>query len=101
MENEPKTAQTQGSAEPAEAITTPESRREQGRRSLNRQIAQRQKLLLVGVGAIALIGGATFLPLDMDPERAVFVFGLIFSMCAGAGLLAMRKLRDASPADMF
>ena len=29
------------------------------------------------------------------------VFGLIFGMCAIAGLLAMRKLRDASPADMF
>ena len=70
MENEPKTAQTQGSAEPAEAITTPESRREQGRRSLNRQIAQRQKLLLVGVGAIALIGGATFLFSGDDAKHA-------------------------------
>lgn len=58
-------------------------------------------------GAIAsamlydVVGGATFLPLGMDVERAVFVFGLIFSMCAIAGILAMRKLRDASPADMF
>jgi conjugal transfer pilus assembly protein TraB len=40
---------------------TPESRREVGRRNLNRQIAQRQKALLIGVGAIALVGGATFL----------------------------------------
>lgn len=58
-------------------------------------------------GAIAssllydVVGGATFLPLGMEVERAAFVFGLIFSMCAAAGLLAMRKLRDASPADMF
>ena len=31
----------------------------------------------------------------------ISVLGMIFSMCAIAGLLAMRKLRDASPADMF
>lgn len=48
-----------------------------------------------------LVGGATFLPLEMTAERAIMVFGLIFGMCAAAGLLAMRKLRDASPADMF
>jgi putative ABC transport system permease protein len=48
-----------------------------------------------------LVAGATFLPLAMTIERATLVFGLIFAMCAFAGLLAMRKLRDASPADMF
>ncbi|WP_240790155.1 ABC transporter permease DevC [Roseomonas sp. HF4] len=48
-----------------------------------------------------VVGGATFLPLEMTAERAIMVFGLIFGMCAAAGLLAMRKLRDASPADMF
>ncbi|MBY0335724.1 MAG: ABC transporter permease DevC [Acetobacteraceae bacterium] len=47
------------------------------------------------------VGSATFLPLDMYPERAVGVFLLIFGMCAIAGLLAVRKLRDANPADMF
>jgi len=58
-------------------------------------------------GAIAssalydLVGGATFLPLGMTYARGVAVFGLIFAMCAAAGLLAMRKLRDANPADMF
>ena len=48
-----------------------------------------------------VVAGATFLPLTMTVERASMVFGLIFGMCAAAGLLAMRKLRDASPADMF
>ncbi|MBP0464333.1 FtsX-like permease family protein [Roseomonas sp. PWR1] len=48
-----------------------------------------------------VVASATFLPLAMTPERAIMVFGLIFGMCATAGLLAMRKLRDASPADMF
>ncbi|MDE2621518.1 MAG: conjugal transfer protein TraB, partial [Sphingomonadales bacterium] len=70
MANDPKPAQAEVSAEQVEAVTTPESRREQGRRNLNRQIAQRQKLLLVGVGAIALIGGATFLFSGNDPKHA-------------------------------
>lgn len=47
------------------------------------------------------VAGATFLPLSMTFERAGLVFALIFGMCAAAGLLAMRKLRDANPADMF
>ncbi|MFH5923454.1 ABC transporter permease DevC [Roseomonas xinghualingensis] len=58
-------------------------------------------------GAIAssvlysVVTDATFLPLHMTTGRAFAVFGMIFGMCAGAGLLAMRKLRDANPADMF
>ncbi len=48
-----------------------------------------------------VVADATFLPLAMTVERATMVFALIFAMCAAAGLLAMRKLRDASPADMF
>ena len=47
------------------------------------------------------VAGATFLPLAMYPERMLGVFALIFGMCVAAGLLAMRKLRDANPADMF
>jgi conjugal transfer pilus assembly protein TraB len=48
-------------ADNGQTVSTPESRREVGRRNLNRQIAQRQKALLIGVGAVALVGGATFL----------------------------------------
>ena len=47
------------------------------------------------------VGQATFLPLNMTADRATTVFLLIFAMCGLAGLLAMRKLRDADPADMF
>jgi len=48
-----------------------------------------------------VVGKATFLPLLMYPARAMTVFLMIFSMCAIAGILAVRKLRDANPADMF
>lgn len=48
-----------------------------------------------------VVAGATFLPLTMTAGRMAMVFALIFGMCAAAGLLAMRKLRDANPADMF
>ncbi|MEO5373524.1 MAG: ABC transporter permease DevC [Alphaproteobacteria bacterium] len=48
-----------------------------------------------------LTAKATFLPLFMTPSRALTVFVFIFAMCAVAGLLAIRKLRDANPADMF
>ena len=47
------------------------------------------------------VAEATFLPLHMPVERALSVFALICGMCVIAGLLAVRKLRDANPADMF
>ena len=48
-----------------------------------------------------VVGGATFLPLRLDVRLGASVFAMIFAMCAVAGLLAVRKLRDANPADMF
>ena len=48
-----------------------------------------------------MVAKATLLPLRMDATRGAMVLALIFGMCAFAGLLAMRKLRDADPADMF
>jgi putative ABC transport system permease protein len=57
--------------------------------------------VIAAVGLYDLVAQATLLPLRMDPGRGAMVFGLIFGMCAVAGLLAMRKLRDADPADMF
>ncbi|MGE0222365.1 MAG: ABC transporter permease DevC [Acetobacteraceae bacterium] len=57
--------------------------------------------LLASSGLYDLVAKATLLPLRMDATRSAVVFGLIFGMCAAAGLLAMRKLRDANPADMF
>lgn len=57
--------------------------------------------LLVSTWLYNWVGAATFLPLTMYPERGLTVFLMIFTMCTLAGLLAMRKLRDANPADMF
>ena len=56
---------------------------------------------LSAIGLYGMTAKATLLPLGMAADRAVVVFGLIFVMCALAGLLAMRKLADADPADMF
>ncbi|HEY4254343.1 MAG TPA: ABC transporter permease DevC [Roseomonas sp.] len=57
--------------------------------------------LFVSTWLYNLIGQATFLPLRMELERGLTVFGLILGMCGIAGVLAVRKLRDADPADMF
>jgi putative ABC transport system permease protein len=44
---------------------------------------------------------ATGLPIAMSPERAAMVLiGTILS-CALSGFLAMRKLANADPADLF
>ncbi len=40
-------------------------------------------------------------PMEMTPERLVFVFVLAVSMCVGSGLVAVRKVRTADPADLF
>jgi putative ABC transport system permease protein len=44
---------------------------------------------------------ATMLPMRLTAERAVLVLGLTAVMCAGSGVVAMRKLRAADPADIF
>ena len=56
---------------------------------------------VASVGLYDLVAKATRLPLHMGLDRAGVVFAMIFGMCVLAGLLAMRKLRDAEPADMF
>jgi putative ABC transport system permease protein len=56
---------------------------------------------LGSIGLYEVVAKATLLPLGMAADRAVAVFAMIFAMCAVAGLLAMRKLGEADPADMF
>lgn len=70
-----------------------------------------ESLLLAGFGYIpAFLAGqgiynfartATNLPIGMSSQMATFVFAMIFLMCVISGLLAMGKIRDADPAEIF
>lgn len=44
---------------------------------------------------------ATLLPIQMTVNRALFVFSLTVIMCFLSGVTAVRKLKDADPADIF
>jgi putative ABC transport system permease protein len=52
-------------------------------------------------GLYAIARQATGLPIVMTVARVVMVFGLTVLMCGMSGLLAMRKLKSADPADAF
>jgi putative ABC transport system permease protein len=56
---------------------------------------------LLGLGLYEIASAQIFMPLTMTLAKSIFVFALIFGMCVVSGLLAIRKLRDANPADMF
>jgi putative ABC transport system permease protein len=48
-----------------------------------------------------LTAQATFLPMEITPGRAALALTLTVVMCFLSGLLAMRKLRQADPAEIF
>ena len=56
---------------------------------------------VAGQGLYALVRSGTRLPVVMDPGRALLVFTLILVMCLGSAALAMRRLGDADPAEIF
>ncbi len=47
------------------------------------------------------LGYLTSLPMWMTPGRIAFVLGLTILMCAGSGLLALRKAQQVDPAEVF
>ena len=53
--------------------------------------------VLVSAFLYRYVAQATFLPLALTGMRCVTVFCLIVGMCGIAGVLALRKLRDADP----
>jgi putative ABC transport system permease protein len=56
---------------------------------------------LAGLGLYALVRSGTRLPVFMDPQRAWLVFSMILVMCMASAALAMRRLADADPAEIF
>jgi putative ABC transport system permease protein len=56
---------------------------------------------LAGQGLYALIRSGTKLPVAMDSQRSLLVFMMILVMCMASAGLAMRKLADADPAEIF
>jgi putative ABC transport system permease protein len=52
-------------------------------------------------GLYALTKAATNLPLIMQLGRAVTVLFLTIVMCSCSGAIAVRRLQDADPADIF
>ncbi|MEB3335461.1 MAG: ABC transporter permease DevC [Cyanobacteriota bacterium] len=49
----------------------------------------------------ALVRKSTGLPVEMESIRSLVVLAMIFTMCMASALLAMRKLADADPAEIF
>ena len=54
-----------------------------------------------GQALYALVRSSTKLPVAMDSQRAFIVFFLILFMCMVSACMAMRRLVDADPADIF
>jgi putative ABC transport system permease protein len=57
--------------------------------------------LLIAWGLYALTREKARLPIAMDPLTVLFVLALTVVMCSVSGVLALRKVRQADPADLF
>ena len=74
-------------------------------------VVAREALILAALGYLpayisaqllyGLVRSGTKLPVAMDPQRALVVFSLILVMCLGSAAVAMRRLGDADPAEIF
>lgn len=53
------------------------------------------------IGLYSATENATSLPLEMTQERGTFVFCLTMAMCVISGAIAVRKVQEADPADIF
>ena len=49
----------------------------------------------------ALVRNSTRLPIEMDANKSILIFVLILFMCMSSAGIAMRKLVDADPAEIF
>ncbi|NJN13952.1 MAG: FtsX-like permease family protein [Richelia sp. RM2_1_2] len=57
--------------------------------------------MLLSMGLYQITFAATLLPVAMKIDRAIFVLILTIMMCSFSGIVAMRKLQSADPADVF
>jgi putative ABC transport system permease protein len=57
--------------------------------------------LLVSAQLYRLTVRATSLPMRLDARLGLLVLGLTILMCGASGLLALRKVQEADPADIF
>jgi putative ABC transport system permease protein len=57
--------------------------------------------LLIALGLYRITARATRLPLEMTAELALGLLLLTFAMCGISGLVALRKVRAADPAEVF
>lgn len=57
--------------------------------------------LLVSLALYRATAISTRLPLDMSASTALAILALTIGMCALSGLIALRKVRTADPADVF
>ena len=58
-------------------------------------------VLEINDAEIAVIRSSTKLPIIMDAEKTILIFVLVLVMCMGSAAVAMRKLVDADPAEIF
>lgn len=56
---------------------------------------------LISTGFYVVVQSATLLPVGMTLNRAVLVLGSTIVMCVISGVIAVRKLQAADPADIF
>lgn len=57
--------------------------------------------LLLSIALYRWTESATFLPMLLGARKPALVLGLTLTMCFVSGLFALRKLRDADPAELF
>ena len=57
--------------------------------------------VILSTGLYAITRNATMIPIGMTFDRASIVFILTLVMCLGSGLIAVRRLEAADPADIF
>jgi putative ABC transport system permease protein len=56
---------------------------------------------LISLRLYGLTEKSTHLPMHMTPLLAMFVLVLTFAMCCISGIIAVRKVQSADPAEIF